>query len=99
MAGFDHLPSQRIVLTGGGSQLAGLDGLASKILGQQVRLGKPLRIQGLPQSVTGSAFASCVGAALFATSPQDEWWDFDAPIPRYPAKSIRRVTKWLKENW
>ena len=99
LAGFDYLPSQRIVLTGGGSQLAGLDGLASKILGQQVRLGKPLRIQGLPQSVTGSAFASCVGAALFATSPQDEWWDFDAPIPGYPAKSIKRVTKWFKENW
>ena len=30
-AGFDHLPSQKIVLTGGGSQIPGLDALASKI--------------------------------------------------------------------
>ena len=50
-AGFDHLPSQQIVLTGGGSQIPGLDGLASKILGQQVRLGRPLRVHGLPTLV------------------------------------------------
>ena len=42
-AGFEHLPSQQIVLTGGGSQIPGLDGLATKILGQQVRLGRPMR--------------------------------------------------------
>ena len=42
-AGFDHLPNQQIVLTGGGSQIPGLDGLATKILGQQVRLGRPMR--------------------------------------------------------
>ena len=99
VAGFNSLPSQRVVLTGGGSQLEGLDGLASKILGQQVRLGRPLRIQGLPQSATGSAFSSCVGASLFATSPQDEWWDFGIPASSYPAKSIKRVAKWFKENW
>ena len=33
-AGFEFLPSQRIVLTGGTSQIPGLDQLASKILGQ-----------------------------------------------------------------
>ena len=32
-AGFEHLPSQQIVLTGGGSQIQGLDALASRILG------------------------------------------------------------------
>ena len=98
-AGFDHLPSQRIVLTGGTSQLAGFDGLASKILGQQVRLGRPLRVHGLPQSVSSPAFASLVGLALFAAHPQDELWDFDLPKRSYPARSIRRTTKWFKENW
>jgi cell division ATPase FtsA len=52
-AGFEHLPSQQIVLTGGASQIPGLDGLAPRILGQQVRLGRPLRVQGLPQAATG----------------------------------------------
>ena len=98
-AGFDHLPSQQIVLTGGGSQIPGLDGLASKILGQQVRLGRPLRVHGLPQAATGAGFASAVGLCLFAANPQDEWWDFEIPVDRYPARSLRRAVKWFKDNW
>ncbi|WP_425052336.1 cell division protein FtsA [Psychromarinibacter sp. S121] len=98
-AGFEHLPSQQIVLTGGASQIPGLDGLAPKILGNQVRIGRPLRVQGLPQAATGAAFASCVGLALFAAHPQDEWWDFEMPMERYPARSLRRAVKWFKDNW
>lgn len=98
-AGFDHLPSQQIVLTGGGSQIPGLDGLASRILGQQVRLGRPLRVQGLPQAATGPAFASAVGLSLFAAHPQDEWWDFEIPAERYPARSLKRAIRWFKDNW
>jgi cell division protein FtsA len=98
-AGFDHLPSQQIVLTGGGSQIPGLDGLASRILGHQVRLGRPLRVHGLPQSATGAGFASAVGLCLFAAHPQDEWWDFEIPVDRYPARSLKRAVKWFKDNW
>lgn len=98
-AGFGHIPSQQIVLTGGGSQIPGLDGLASRILGQQVRLGRPLRVHGLPQAATGPGFASAVGMCLFAANPQDEWWDFEIPTDRYPARSLRRAVKWFKDNW
>ncbi|GGB01858.1 cell division protein FtsA [Allosediminivita pacifica] len=98
-AGFDHLPSQQIVLTGGASQLPGFDGLANKILGQQVRLGRPLRVHGLPQAATGPGFASAVGLSLFAAHPQDEWWDFDIPVDRLPGGGIRRAVKWFRDNW
>ncbi len=98
-AGFEHLPSQSIVLTGGGSQIPGLDGLASRILGQQVRLGRPLRVQGLPQAATGPAFSGAVGLTLFAASPQDECWDFEIPAERTGARSLRRAMKWFKDNW
>ncbi len=98
-AGFEHLPSQQIVLTGGASQVPGLDRLAPKILGQQVRIGRPLRVQGLPQAATGAGFAASVGLCLFAAHPQDEWWDFEIPSERYPARSLRRAVKWFKENW
>lgn len=98
-AGFEHLPSQQIVLTGGASQLPGMDGLASRILGQSVRLGRPLRVQGLPQAATGAAFSSTVGLCLFAAHPQDEWWDFEIPAERYPVRSLRRAMKWFKDNW
>ena len=98
-AGFEHLPSQQIVLTGGASQIPGLDTLAPKILGQQVRIGRPLRVQGLPQAATGAGFASSVGLCLFAAHPQDEWWDFEIPVEGYPARSLKRAVKWFKENW
>ena len=98
-AGFEHLPSQQIVLTGGASQIPGLDGLAPKILGQQVRIGRPLRVQGLPQAATGPGFASAVGLCLFAAHPQDEWWDFAVPSDGYPGRSLRWAMKWFKNNW
>ena len=98
-AGWDSLPSQQIVLTGGASQIPGLDVLAPKILGQRVRLGRPMRVQGLPQAASSAAFSAAVGLSLFAANPQDEWWDFETPAERYPARSLRRAMRWLKENW
>ncbi len=98
-AGFEYLPSQQIVLTGGSSQILGLDGLASRILGQQVRLGRPLRVHGLPQAATGPGFASAVGLCLFAAHPQDEWWDFDMPARSHPAGTLGRAVRWFRDNW
>jgi cell division protein FtsA len=98
-AGFEHLPTQQIVLTGGASQIPGLDRLAPKILGQSIRIGRPLRVQGLPQAATGSAFASSVGLSLFASHPQDEWWDFDIPTDKYSSRSFKRAVRWFRDNW
>lgn len=98
-AGFENLPGQRIVLTGGGSQIPGMEGLASRILGQQVRLGRPLRIHGLPQAATGPDFSACIGLSLYAAHPQDECWDFNLPATRHSGRSMRRAVQWLRENW
>jgi cell division protein FtsA len=98
-AGFDHLPSQQIVLTGGSSQIPGLDGLAARILGGQVRLGRPIRVPGLPQAATGPAFSGIVGLCQFAAQPQDEWWDFAVPADRLAARPLKRALRWFKENW
>ena len=91
--------SQRIVLTGGCSQIPGLEELGSRILGRQVRLGKPLRVQGLPPAATGPAFASAVGLALHAVHPQDECWDFEMPVDQVGQRSFRRAVRWFRENW
>lgn len=98
-AGFDHMPSQQIVLTGGGSQIPGLDGLAARILGPNIRCGRPLRIDGLAHQLTDPSFSSAVGLALFAAHPQDEWWDFEMPADSYPGRSLRRAYRWFKNNW
>ena len=98
-SGFDHLPSQRIVLTGGSSQEPGLEGLASKILGQNVRLGRPMRVQGLPQAATGPAFASTIGLAMHAAHPQDECWDFELPVELIGGRPLKKAMRWFKDNW
>ena len=98
-AGFQYLPGQRIVLTGGGSQLPGMEDLAASVLGRQARRGQPLRIAGLPQSASGPAFSGVVGLALHMVHPQDECWDFDAPVDQIGGKSIHKAIRWFKENW
>ena len=98
-AGFRDLPSQRIVLTGGASQLPGLDGLAARILGNQVRLGRPLRVGGLPEKAKGPDFAACVGLCMQGAEPQDEFWDFDVVSARDRRPSLRRAITWFANNW
>jgi len=98
-AGFEHLPSQQIVLAGGASQVPGMDGLATRFLGHQVRLGRPLRIQRLPQAYSGPSCSALVGLSLFAASPQDEWWDFEMPAHRHGHRTFRRALRWFKDNW
>ncbi|MEL6794357.1 MAG: cell division protein FtsA, partial [Pseudomonadota bacterium] len=98
-AGFQHLPARRIVLTGGGSQLIGIEEVASRILGQQVRIGKPMRIAGLPQATTGPGFSASVGLALYASRPQDELWDFEPVGDFSPRRKLATAVRWFRENW
>jgi cell division protein FtsA len=98
-AGFDQLPSRQIVLTGGGSAMPGLDALAARILGPQIRVGRPLRVRGLPPPMTGPDFASVVGLCLWAAHPQDEWWDFEMPLERQSGRLFKRAARWVRENW
>ncbi len=98
-AGFDQLPSRQIVLTGGGSAMPGLDALAARTLGPQIRVGRPLRVRGLPQAMTGPDFASVVGLCLWAAHPQDEWWDFEMPLERQSGRLFKRAARWVRENW
>ena len=98
-AGFEDLPSQKIILTGGTSQVSGIDALANKILGQQVRLGRPMRIHRLPQAYSGPNCAGLVGLSLFAAHPQDEWWDFSPRRKNFNGQSVSRVFRWFRDNW
>lgn len=98
-AGFSELPGQRIVLTGGGSLLPGIDDLATRILGQNVRIGYPVRVRGLPQDMTSPAFSALVGMALYAVYPQDECWDYELPNEKLGERPVRRAINWLRKNW
>jgi cell division protein FtsA len=98
-AGFEHLPGRRIVLTGGASQLPGLEEAAQRILGRRTRVGRPIRLAGLPQNAAGPAFAAAVGLGVYAVRPQDEMWDFEVPMAPSGRGRVARAVRWFKDNW
>lgn len=65
-SGFDPVAGRRVVLTGGASQLQGVRELAALVLDKQVRMGRPLRLRGLPESMSGPAFATSAGMIAHA---------------------------------
>ena len=64
-SGFSGAAGRRIVLTGGGAQLTGLTELCRIVISKQVRVGRPLGVQGLPDSVKGPAFSVPVGLLVY----------------------------------
>lgn len=59
-AGLAELPAG-IVLTGGSANLAGLAELVAEMTGLPVRIGVPLRLQGLAETISDPAYAAAVG--------------------------------------
>ncbi|RED14215.1 cell division protein FtsA [Pontivivens insulae] len=98
-ASFDHMPGRRIVLTGGASLVPGMEEVAGRILGRQVRLGRPLRIPGLPGAQTVAQFSASVGMGLYLARPQDECWDYEVPADRSGAQRFRKALRWFRESW
>ncbi|GAA4052037.1 cell division protein FtsA [Parerythrobacter jejuensis] len=56
----------QVVLTGGGSQLAGIADFTQGALGRPVRVGKPPDLRGMPDSMRNPGFASLAGLCLYA---------------------------------
>lgn len=89
---------RRVVLTGGASQMAGLKDLSQHVLDKQVRLGRPIRLGGLPDAVSGPAFATTAGLLTYMSERTDE---MPAKIMEQaePGSIWERVRYWMRENW
>jgi cell division protein FtsA len=92
---------RRVVLTGGGAQLTGLTELAARILGRQVRTGRPLGIRGLPEAAKGAAFAAAAGLLIYPQVAAQE--HFEPARPRLPIGGaqgyLARVGGWLRDGF
>jgi cell division protein FtsA len=92
---------RRLVLTGGGCQLTGLPELARAIVSPQARIGRPLGVEGLPESAKSPAFAAAVGLMIY---PQVAGIEHFEPRRGDRASSgddgyVARVGRWLKESF
>ena len=97
-AGFSSVPGQSIVLTGGCVHLLNLEDMAKCLLGPQTRSGRPMRLFGLPQVMTGPPFSSVVGLCLHAVQPQDEFWDFPMVAQSAGSNALERTVRWILRN-
>ena len=97
-SGLSQTAGRRVVLTGGASQLPGITELAAHVLDKQVRLGKPIHISGVPDAVSGPAFATVSGLLHYIA-----WHSHEMPAEIMahlePTNMRERVGQWFKENW
>jgi cell division protein FtsA len=97
-SGLGQIAGRRLVLTGGASQIPGLRELAQKYLEKQVRLGRPVRMPGLADAVSGSAFATTAGLLHYVTERTSEM-PAEIMATVEPGTLWHRIQAWLRENW
>ncbi|NND49134.1 MAG: cell division protein FtsA [Rhizobiales bacterium] len=99
-SGAGGLRGRTIVLTGGASQLAGIEDLAANILGGEVRLGAPRGLLGAPANAAGPGFSTLVGLVSYAQTQE--------VVPRsalagasddHEGSYFVRVGRWLKQGF
>lgn len=100
-SGFAGRVGKQIVLTGGGSQLTGLGEVARRILGRNVRLGRPLGVAGLPEAAKGPAFATAVGLLIYPQVAQIEQFDPRSRRTGWGGQGgyLSRVGQWIRESF
>lgn len=97
--GVQDMPGCSVVLTGAASQMPGVDEMATRILGRRPRIGRPLRLAGLPQSLSGPENSAVVGLAIYALRPRDELWDFEAPRAWSATGRASEIFRWIRASW
>lgn len=89
---------EKIVVTGGASQLLGLSEFVANQMGRPVRIGRPIAMPELPEAFSGPQFATIAGLAI-ASVAQDtgfgSYRDRGDPARGY----IGRVSSWLKAGF
>ncbi len=96
-AGLGRAAGNRVVLTGGASQLVGVRDLAARVLGRQVRLGRPASMRGLPEAAGGPAFSTAIGLLSWAAGEGRSLHNIDLDADR-PRGLVRRIVDFLRER-
>ncbi|MTI45423.1 cell division protein FtsA [Roseibium hamelinense] len=100
-SGFAGRVGKQIVLTGGASQLTGLSEVARRVLGRNVRLGRPLGVAGLPEAAKGPAFAAAVGLLIYPQVAQIEQFEHKNRRSGWGGQTgyLARVGQWIRESF
>ncbi|MBR2687625.1 MAG: cell division protein FtsA [Aquamicrobium sp.] len=101
-SGYGNVVGKRVVLTGGASQLAGMPEAARRVLGRNVRVGRPLGVAGLPEAAKGPAFSTAVGLMIY---PQVASFESHPAFGASRFKMtgtggrLHRMSQWLRDSF
>nr|WP_255599983.1 cell division protein FtsA [Afifella sp. IM 167] len=101
-SGFGEVVGKRVVLTGGASQLTGLAETARRVLGRNVRLGRPSSVGSLPEAVKGAAFATSVGLVVYPQVARIEQFRTRRPgrlLATGTDGYFARMGRWIRESF
>ncbi|MGF1870681.1 cell division protein FtsA [Photobacterium indicum] len=97
-AGVKHHLAAGIVLTGGASQMEGLIECAERVFRNQVRIGKPLELNGLTDYVQAPHFATAVGLLHYGKDSQ-AFDDSDIEPKRSVSGLFTKISGWFKKEF
>ena len=81
-AGLQEWPIGGMVITGGGSQIEGLQQLVQETLSGPIRIGYPYGISGLPTELRKPTFSGAVGLLLWGIKHQDSVQELTGEGPK-----------------
>jgi cell division protein FtsA len=102
-SGFSTLAGHGLILTGGASQLPGLQEEAKRIIGKQARIGRPLGIKGLPESAKSPSFSAGIGLLIYPQMAKIERFLTGRPASPQARTGtdgyVARVGNWLRNSF
>ncbi len=96
-SGFTDLIPSGVVITGGASQLRGLEQCAEQIFGMPTRVGWPQDILGLAQNSQDPGLALSVGLVQLALNEEIRSGSYSGASASSLGKVFKRWTKWLED--
>ncbi|GCF08302.1 cell division protein FtsA [Dictyobacter arantiisoli] len=96
-SGYDGLLPAGIVITGGTAELPGILELSGQILDLPARIGSPLGLHGLADSINRPAYSTAVGLLLWGLSNTSLLMEEDEPVDIENENNlVSRFGRWLK---
>lgn len=89
-----------VVLTGGASLLEGCSELAEEIFGVPVKIGIPIGVRGLEETINNPVFATGVGLIQYKAQKQDDKFEELENMENIGVKGLfKKVKRFLQENF
>ena len=95
-SGLGRYADRRVVLTGGASQLTGLNDVARRLLAKNVRIGRPVGVSGLAPMQKTPPFSTAVGLMIYPQVAKHEHYA-SAATRAFPGLGrFSRIGEWLR---